>query len=320
MWLNDNPFHILNAKMGDSISTLITRKDELSEEHEINSDALAILRNPKKRIAAEIRWPWEAAEANREALGRLITSEKKILPNLQYSPLCNINVLMQDLELYSKEDIMIAVHTVEKLDELYSKCDPEDIATGINKRREAGFPKASTYNVEQEIVNMIEDIKKTVTIIFQGFSESKYYYGVRELSKTLEKRDCFTIFSNDVIVRYELYVRKDMDELQNKIRHLLDCIKTSSQNKIMTQIDEVNRHIQEFWKLSYPMIAKAKAEGRSYDYAIDLFWEFRNTYIEIYNERDFYYEAQQMADILIGVMKINCSLREKVCEDLKQML
>ncbi len=204
MTFEENPFRVLQVSIYDTKAAINERADELSFEdpdrEEIFEQARTILLNPKKRIAAEIRW---------------------FLDN------------SHEEKYYSVED-KTSVLDIFFTDRKYSGLNAKEILKQINSARAvAKFPAVQdTAVIKSELKNIHYEIREKIQDLLKDMTRDERIRFANDLADFLINDD-FRIIDEDFFECYRLemtsFLEKTAEQIIKACKFKFEFIKWQSQ-------------------------------------------------------------------------------------------
>lgn len=294
MKFKENPFRVLQVSIYATKATIIERADDLSfadpDRENIINQARDILLNPKKRIAAEMRY-FDEVDTN----------------NL--FPLAELNTLIHSLNDLAHADKFEAVI---KLDELYSSLDAEEIREQINATRaKSKFPAVKdTAAIKSELKNLRYEIRSIVQDILKTMEPGKRVKLATELANYFnEYADDFGIVAEDFFDSYKMEMNSFFDETRHKIFSSLTA------NEINLSL--LKARIIIFVNAMKPLDEFSIALGtNNFDATEKIFYEVRSVAIELFNEKNLIDEPLTIARMLEENFSYLPALAEVIRKDI----
>ena len=300
MTFEENPFRVLGVSIYDTKATINERADELSFEapdrEELIEQARTILLNPKKRIAAEIRY--------------FDTVDFKDL-----FPLAGLNRLLYSLDELNDEDNLEAV---VEMDALYSESTPEKIRDRINEARAvAKFPAVQgTDEIKAELKNIRYEVRERIQTRLKKITQSQRVKLANDLADMLLKdKETFGIIVEDFFDSYRLEMNSFFGETRNQIISLLIKIKLNANKKFLY---ELSTKVGAFASVERPLDKFSMALGTSkFDDTEEIFYAVRKAAVDLHNEKNLIDEPLQVMQMLEQNFSYLPTLAELVRKDIK---
>ena len=305
MYLDENPFYLLNVNITDNRRKILSKSEEL--ELLLGSGKATSLINtlitPAKRLSAEIGWFIFADDNTVSEIRDLIRSDRSIpTPNLK--SIDQINAIIYDIEIYDVSEQSEMISIVEILDEQMSYLDLDDVTERINALRErSGFPSVSVQEVGEEVTGIRESIRKLLEDITGSLSENDYVEFVTKLAdkynKTFSSRDCAVI--RDVIDQYSLRMNSRVDEMTNGLYQKMRAIKRAEEDNVPALINDLISALKEWDRYAQPLQIKAMTDGTIHQASRDLAKRLREFALELNDDMGFSDEALLLVECMQSV-------------------
>ena len=173
MLLKENPFYILGASLYDDKATIQELADEKAwdaeeENGDIYERAATTLTNPKKRLAAEMRWFVGCSREEEKNFVKALDDGKYYGAVLE-NPLARLNF---ELYIFGLNCLTMSHKSVYDMALFYDKLDADDIQDTLNEARaEAGFPPIrDTKDITAEIEKIRSEIRTSIQAAFKKLS------------------------------------------------------------------------------------------------------------------------------------------------------
>ncbi|MBQ3443881.1 MAG: hypothetical protein IJG33_11645 [Selenomonadaceae bacterium] len=300
MTFEENPFRVLRVSIYDTKATINERADELSFEdpdrEKLIEQARTILLNPKKRIAAEIRY--------------FDTVDFKDL-----FPLAGLNRLLYSLDEINDEDNLEAV---VEMDALYSESTPEKIRDRINAARAvAKFPAVQNIDeIKAELKNIRYEVRERIQTRLKKITQSQRTKLANDLADMLLKdKESFGIIVEDFFDSYRLEMNSFFEATRNQIISLLIKIKLNANKKFLY---ELSTKVGAFASVERPLDKFSMALGTSkFDDTEEIFYTVRKAAVDLHNEKNLIDEPLQVMQMLEQNFSYLPTLVELVRKDIK---
>ena len=302
MTFEENPFRVLQVSIYADKATINERADELSFEdpdrEEIIEQARTILLNPKKRIAAEMRWFVGCSHA--KELKYIANYLAKVNPdyNDDYPSFADLNYRIYSLEYLNTEE---KLDNIASIDAEYSGLDVEEIREQINAARaKSKFPavqdtvaiKTELKNIRYEMRGIIQDVLKNIS----RDESVKVANDFAEAIKYLDDGEFFGVIVEDFFDSYRLEINPFLEETTKQIISILTKIKINADAKF---IYALKGNVEAFANAIKPLDKVSIAlSTNNFDNAENIFYEVRNTAINLFNEKDLIDYPLQIIKIL----------------------
>ena len=201
MTFDENPFRVLNVSIYDDKATIIKRADDLSfaapDNEELIERARDTLLNPRKRIAAEMRYFDEVDIKNLFALAGL----NRLIHSLS------------DLDAADK------LEAVVEIDALYSELSVEDVRDQINAARaKSKFPAVQDVAaIRDELKNIRDDVRGIVQNTLKTMAPVKCAEFANDFADMLiDDDEDFGIIAEDFFDSYRLEMSPFLDDTRTK--------------------------------------------------------------------------------------------------------
>ena len=292
MTFEKNLFHILHVSIYDTKATINERADELSFENptreEIIDKARNILLNPKKRIAAEVRY-----------------------------------FIDDDIDkLFSVENVLANREQFEKfiitIDSFYSKLDAEKIRDKINQsRKKSKFPAIQdTAEIKAELKNIRYDIREKIQTVLRSMNHAERVNLSEELAEhwlVNDSAENFGSIAEDFFDTYRLEMNSYFTDTTKEVNSLLTEI-----NGDTDALDELEKKISGFSNAIKPLDKISLAVGaNNFDESEKIFNDTRNMAIRLFKEKNLIDESLKITKILEDNFSHLPTLDERIKEDKK---
>ena len=293
MTFEKNLFRVLHVSIYDDKATINERADELSFENptreEIIDRARNILLNPKKRIAAEVRYFIDDEIDN-------LFSVENVLAN--------------------REQFEAFIITI---DSFYSKLDAEKIRSKINQsRKKSKFPAIQdTAAIKAELKNIRYDIREKIQTVLRSMNHSERVIISKELAEHWlvdEPTSNLGSIAEDFFDTYRLEMNSYFADTTKEINSLLTEIDSADANAL----DKLEQKISGFSNAIKPLDKISLAIGANkFDESEKIFNETRDMAIKLFNEKDLIDESLKITRILEENFSHLPRLDELIQEDKK---
>ena len=292
LFLEENPFRVLQVSIYDTKATITARADDLSfaepEREKIFDAARDTLLNPRKRITAEVAY-FVAAEV------------------------FNVGDILGELEV---------------IDEKFSALNAQELFDKINETREkAKFPAAQDFDaVETELENIRAEIRGRIQAAVESLPQENYTRFANELADRILSKKKFGVVVEDFFELYSLNMRPLIVDKYEKLRERLEHIKIESK-KISRSIKdyyngngfkELETELKGFCVVVTPLnkfaLAKDADDFPDTEAALNLFVNFA---IDMYNENTAGFPEANSILIMFekyfsGLPKINETIKSNI--------
>ncbi len=297
MELLNNPFATLGATTRDDkrrIMDLAEGKSLVSDEARVR-DAVAVLTNPRRRIAAEIGWlPGLGPKRISEAISTL-DSEPAQVSHLGGLPgLARANLLADGLERVVEQlpRHEIALRMVA-LANAHEEIDTEQTTMVLNEERSvAGFPAISDMqSVESELQNRRQFYKQATLQALEKLTPSSIIEVVTSAvdKSTGNGSHQAPILIDDLVDAVEVRAQPLLIEEAKNVSKIVHVLRNSAGqkevrdklNRLVTELENVVRNWDRF---AQPMQVSARSRGTSHNMSLEVAMEIRSLAIELTNE------------------------------------
>ncbi len=316
MKFEENPFRVLQVSIYAAKATIIEQADDLSfadtDREDVINLARDILLNPKKRIAAEMRWFIGCSSAKELKYVADCLSEAAPVDDddyEDYSALAELNFQIYKLDGKSSDlDGCIAY-----MDELYAELDAEEIREQINAARaKSKFPAVKdTVAIKSELKDIRYEIRGTVQDILKAMEHGKRVKLATELVEYFnEYADDIGVVAEDFFDSYKMEMNPFFDETSRKI------ISSLTTNKINPSL--LKSRIIIFVDARKPLDEFSIALGmNNFDESKKIFEAVRDAAIELFNEKDLIDEPLTISRMLEENFSYLPALAEVIRKDIK---
>ena len=288
MTFEENPFRVLQVSIYDTKAAINERADELSFEdpdrEEIFEQARMILLNPKKRIAAEIRW---------------------FLDN------------SREEKYYSVED-KTSVLDIFFIDRKYSGLNAKEILKQINSARAvAKFPAVQdTAAIKSELKNIRYEIREKIQDLLKDMTRDGRIRFANDLA------DLLTYDDTGIIVEdfFECYRLEMTSFLEKTAEQIIKACKFKFEFKAEFSqfFYEAEPKIKSFSEAIKPLDKMSLSTGRNkFEETENVFYEIRNVAIKLFNEKNLIDYPLKIIQMLGENFSYLPPLAEKIREDIK---
>ena len=319
MTFEENPFSVLQVSIYDTKATIIERADDLSfadpDREEIIERARDILLNPRKRIAAEMRWFVGCSrEQEKELMTRPYGEMFLFLDDLY---LAETNRLIYSLKYLAPKD---KLNIVSAIDASYSLLNAEKILKQINAARaKSKFPavqdtvaiRSEMKNIRYDVREIIHDTLKVVDRV-ECIKQTNDFV---EAIKYLDDGEFFGVIVEDFFDSCRLEMNPFFDEKSKQIISLLSKIKIRADKNFL---DELVAAIESFAEAIKPLDKFSIALGtNNFDATEEIFYAVRDVAIKLFNEKKLIDEPLILSRRLEKNFSYLPSLVEVIRKDIK---
>lgn len=297
MTFEENPFRVLQVSIYDTKTTINERADDLSFEdpdrEEFFEQARDILLNPRKRIAAEMRWFDTVDFAD-------------------LFPLAGLNRLIYSFDDLNVEDKLEAVL---EIDILYSESTAKAVREQINEARtKSNFPAVQDIAaIKSELKNIRYDVREKIQALLKKLiheSRTKFANDLAEI--IIHDEENFGIIVEDFFECYRLEMKPFLDETGKQIISLL------TKNKSNLCSLKFQGSVILFVNAIKPLDKFSIALGtNNFDESEEIFYAIRRTMIDLHNEKHLIDEPLILLRMLEQNFSYLPSLIEMIRKDIK---
>ena len=259
MTFEENPFSVLQVSIYDTKATIIERADDLSftdpDREKIFAQAQDILLNPRKRIAAEMRWFVGFSRKDEKHIINCLLNDDNDDDYDYESDGSFLAVLNDSIYMLEDEDYEFDYVDVLNIDLAYSKLDAEKIRKQINAARaKSKFPavqdtatiKAELKNIRYDVREIIHDTLKVVDRV-ECIKQTNDFV---EAIKYLDDGEFFGVIVEDFFDSCRLEMNPFFDEKSKQIISLLSKIKIRADKNFL---DELVAAVESFANVIKPL-------------------------------------------------------------------
>ena len=292
MTFEKNLFRVLHVSIYDSKATINERADELSFENPVREEifdrARNILLNPKKRIAAEVRYFVD------DEIDKLFSVENVLANREQF------------------ENFIITI------DAFYSRLDAEKIRDKINQsRKKSKFPAIQdTTEIKAELKNIRYDIREKIQAVLRSMNHAERVNLSEKLAEHWlidNSAENFGSIAEDFFDTYRLEMNSYFTDTTKEVNYLLTEINTDT-----NALKELENKISGFSNAIKPLDRISLAVGANhFDESEKIFNDTRNMAIRLFKEKNLIDESLKITKILEDNFSYLPTLDERIKEDKK---
>lgn len=320
MTFEENPFRVLQVSLYATKATIIERADDLSfadpDREKIFAQARDTLLNPRKRVAAEVRW-FVGCSQSKElkyvayCLSKRTPDDEAIYDDDDYSSLSELNftIYAADNGNYFSEWV------ISNIEDFYSSLDAEDIREQINAaRKKSKFPAVKdAAAIRDELKNLRYEIRERLNKHLKDLPHVNQLKLATDLIEIfVDCEEDFGVIVEDFFDSYRLEMNPFFDETREKILSLLPKIKINADKKFL---DELAAQVTAFVGARRPLDKFSIALGTNDFKATEkIFREVRATAIALFNEKDLVDEPL----IIMRLLEQNFSYLPQIVEVIRK--
>ena len=322
MELLNNPFAILGATMRDDkrrIMELAEEKGLISDEAGLR-DAVAVLTNPRRRIAAEIGWlPGIGPKRISEAISTLGSEPAQVCELGRLPSLARANLLADGLirvieQLHQRE---VALWIVELAD-AHEVIDTEQTLMALNEERSvARFPVIKDrQSVEAELQNRRQFYKQAILQALDKLTPSSI---IDVITSAVDKSTGngshqAPVLIDDLVDAVEVEAQPLLMEEAKNVFKIVNALRDSAEqkerretlNRLVTELENVVRNWDRF---AQPIQVSARSRGTSHNMSLEVAREIRSLAIDLTNKHG-----------LVDVSKRLTALQQEVFAEIDRVL
>ena len=324
MYLNQNPFYLLEISPKDKRATIISKAEEKAFFLDDGSGeaAQATLLNPAKRLLAELDWFLDVDKKEIKKISKCIAENKEISTE-GLSPISKINALlfnfsiMQDVEAYdigfmlTDIDEQFGLVTIDSVLEIVNTC-----------RKEAGMKIVSEAEVDEAIDAKRYTIRQIFTEKLHALSDEEYMAFVSILAKQYVANEDYDdgIVISDALDQYEIRMQSSIEAHTEGV---LNCIKQilslSDENEIKRSLRTLLKKVKEWDEVVYPLQVRSMSSGLPHENSIDIGREIRDIMLWLHNENDLTESAFKLAKKMQSIFEEIEDLAELFAKDAHEL-
>ena len=291
MYLNQNPFYLLEISPKDKRATIISKAEEKAFFLDDGSGeaAQATLLNPAKRLLAELDWFLDVDKKEIKKICKCIAENKEISTE-GLSPISKINALlfnfsiMQDVEAYdigfmlTDIDEQFGLVTIDSVLEIVNTC-----------RKEAGMKIVSEAEVDEAIDAKRDTIRQIFTEKLHALSDEEYMAFVSILAKQYVANEDYDdgIVISDALDQYEIRMQTEIQKHADAVEKHIERIKCLPDETVIKEnIYGLIKRVKVWNVFVLPLQLKSQTSGMSHDNSVSLAHEIRGLALYLHNERE----------------------------------
>lgn len=320
MYLNQNPFYLLEISPKDKRATIISKAEEKAFFLDDGSGeaAQATLLNPAKRLLAELDWFLDVDKKEIKKISKCIAENKEISTE-GLSPISKINALlfnfsiMQDVEAYdigfmlTDIDEQFGLVTIDSVLEIVNTC-----------RKEAGMKIVSEAEVDEAIDAKRDTIRQIFTEKLHALSDEEYMAFVSILAKQYVANEDYDdgIVISDALDQYEIRMQTEIQKHTEAVEKHIERIKgLSDETAIKENIRGLIKRIKEWDAFVQPLQLRSQASGMPHDNSMSLGREIRDLALYLHNEKELTEIALDLVTAMQDIFAEVGDLAERLEED-----
>ncbi len=324
MYLNQNPFYLLEISPKDKRATIISKAEEKAFFLDDGSGeaAQATLLNPAKRLLAELDWFLDVNKKEIKKISKCIAENKEISTE-GLSPISKINALlfnfsiMQDVEAYdigfmlTDIDEQFGLVTIDSVLEIVNTC-----------RKEAGMKIVSEAEVDEAIDAKRYTIRQIFTEKLHALSDEEYMAFVSILAKQYVANEDYDdgIVISDALDQYEIRMQTEIQKHAEAVEKHIERIKgLSDETAIKENIRGLIKRIKEWDAFVQPLQLRSQASGMPHDNSMSLGREIRDLALYLHNEKELTEIALDLVTAMQDIFAEVGDLAERLEEDAEQL-
>ena len=324
MYLNQNPFYLLEISPKDKRATIISKAEEKAFFLDDGSGeaAQATLLNPAKRLLAELDWFLDVNKKEIKKISKCIAENKEISTE-GLSPISKINALlfnfsiMQDVEAYdigfmlTDIDEQFGLVTIDSVLEIVNTC-----------RKEAGMKIVSEAEVDEAIDAKRYTIRQIFTEKLHALSDEEYMAFVSILAKQYVANEDYDdgIVISDALDQYEIRMQTEIQKHAEAVEKHIERIKgLSDETAIKENIRGLIKRIKEWDAFVQPLQLRSQASGMPHDNSMSLGREIRDLALYLHNEKELTEIALDLVTAMQDIFSEVGDLAERLEEDAEQL-
>lgn len=291
IFLEKNPFYILEVLPGDKRASIISKAEEKTFFADGNEceEAQASLINSTRRLSAELDWFFDISAKKQEEIIESIKNKKEICTD-ELSGISRLNAVLHNFSVLDFDDYFEIGYAILEIDELYEELDSSDICGVINKyRTQAGIAPATEGDVVVALGKKRAIIRQTISERLETLSEEDYVELVSMIAEKCIAEDTYNdgMVIGDVVDQYEVRMKSVIDEKMDAALSIIGKVDSNTNKPIVDlTVEKLIIALKEFDKYAQPLQIKRSVDGSVHEQSLHLARECREFAIELHNEHE----------------------------------
>lgn len=297
MELLNNPFATLGATTRDDkrrIMVLAEEKSLISDEAGVR-DAVAVLTNPRRRIAAEVGWlSGLGPKRILEAISTLESEPAQVRALRRLPSLARANLLADGLirvieQLPQRE---VALWIIELAD-AHEEIEIEQTTMALNEERSvAGFPAISDMqSVEAELQNRRQFYKQAIIKALDKISPSSIVEAVTSAvdKSTGNGSHQAPILIDDLVDAVEVKAQELLKTEADNVSIIVHALRDSAEleegrDKLNHWVTRLENVVRKWDRFAQPMQVSARSRGTSHNMSLEIHNKLRRLAVDLTNK------------------------------------
>ena len=306
MYLNQNPFYLLEISPKDKRATIISKAEEKAFFLDDGSGeaAQATLLNPAKRLLAELDWFLDVDKKEIKKISKCIAENKEISTE-GLSPISKINALLFNFSIMQDVEVYDIGFMLTDIDEQFGLVTIDSVLEIVNTcRKEAGMKIVSEAEVDEAIDAKRDTIRQIFTEKLHALSDEEYMAFVSILAKQYVANEDYNdgIVISDALDQYEIRMQTEIQKHAEAVEKHIERIKgLSDETAIKENIRGLIKRIKEWDVFVQPLQLRSQASGMPHDNSMSLGREIRDLALYLHNEKEL---TEIALDLVIAMQEI----------------